>query len=864
MPDMAEGRDPQEQQQQQQQQVLLLPPPRRLGHSRSRSSAAELPAVVAAFGCGGGMGEGGLGSTAGTRSSGLGSAAGSRSSGLGSTAGSRSSGLGSTAGSRGGWGPHRSVVAPRPAAGSGSSGGHCSADALLPPGVHLGPPGSSAACSAGLQRGSPRTLSEAGAINGRRHTSTERDVDGSSSAAAGRPSVLSLPPSACRCGAGTCCRPASESGCAAPSFATGLLAALLHRGRYPPALEEAWRSCSRVTCLGLGSGYDICSALRAAKLAVNMGNYAAVESARPAIVLPLLADFFAGFSGEALSERTLVALLDEYEPLVAAVDAAEAAAAACMRDAEVERRRSGRLPHGGSSCYSDSSSEVLARRAAARALCCEFAPHERNLLLVLAAVLRHARHASLDDPRLPAQRTDGNQATTSEHRSAAAAAAAAADGSSLVAFRGSFANQPQHNCTIATAAAAEAAAAELSAALAGLCGAFSGWLLGPLDHACQPLHAAVTVYLRYLALDDEGYAQLLQASREAGPRHMAAASTAATTERDEWGHRYTAAPGSIAHSGGGGGSDDGGALGGGGGSGGWGTKWATKLPVIHSFSAGGKGARASGGSNSGDEAGGHCSSGAAVAAATAATDTALANPRGHLQVISSSISSGDAPGEVCTCPVGASPLAGQVATAAAVAPQQQSAGCEDGMHYSLQISSDHHDQHHDQTTLMQHVHSTQHDHQQQEEYAGGGAAGTEQLTPTAALTCRCNSPGALPSLQRCASPGVGLASCSAAVPQPAARGHRAHNTCQQQAPGLRGSAGAGGVTRPRTPGEARGLGAGGSALPSAEASMRSVAASTALSVSALSELQLPSFASTASIADSLWGAHAHTGRGTRG
>jgi hypothetical protein len=102
------------------------------------------------------------------------------------------------------------------------------------------------------------------------------------------------------------------------------------------------------------------------------------------------------------------------------------------------------------------------------------------------------------------------------------------------------------------------------------------------------------------------------------------------------------------------------------------------------------------------------------------------------------------------------------------------------------------------------------------------------------------------------------------VPQPAARGHRAHNTCQQQAPGLRGSAGAGGVTRPRTPGEARGLGAGGSALPSAEASMRSVAASTALSVSALSELQLPSFASTASIADSLWGAHAHTGRGTRG
>jgi hypothetical protein len=43
---------------------------------------------------------------------------------------------------------------------------------------------------------------------------------------------------------------------------------------------------------------------------------------------------------------------------------------------------------------------VLARKAAARAACTALAPFEQDLCLLLAAVLRHARHASLDDPRL--------------------------------------------------------------------------------------------------------------------------------------------------------------------------------------------------------------------------------------------------------------------------------------------------------------------------------------------------------------------------------------------------------------------------------------------------------------------------------
>lgn len=43
---------------------------------------------------------------------------------------------------------------------------------------------------------------------------------------------------------------------------------------------------------------------------------------------------------------------------------------------------------------------TLARKAAARAVCSSLAPYEQDLCLLLAAVLRHARHASLDDPRL--------------------------------------------------------------------------------------------------------------------------------------------------------------------------------------------------------------------------------------------------------------------------------------------------------------------------------------------------------------------------------------------------------------------------------------------------------------------------------
>jgi hypothetical protein len=53
-----------------------------------------------------------------------------------------------------------------------------------------------------------------------------------------------------------------------------------------------------------------------------------------------------------------------------------------------------------SSAKSEDESGVLARKAAARSVCSSLAPFEQDLCLLLAAFLRHARHASLDDPRL--------------------------------------------------------------------------------------------------------------------------------------------------------------------------------------------------------------------------------------------------------------------------------------------------------------------------------------------------------------------------------------------------------------------------------------------------------------------------------
>jgi hypothetical protein len=133
---------------------------------------------------------------------------------------------------------------------------------------------------------------------------------------------------------------------------------------------------------------------------------------------------------EAFTEATLELLVDEAEGMLAEV----LDAAAIARAQEDQQQQQQQQPEGNrssigptglacglppthlpslnlSALHSDSSafssakqsedeSGVLARKAAARSVCSSLAPFEQDLCLLLAAVLRHARHTSLDDPRL--------------------------------------------------------------------------------------------------------------------------------------------------------------------------------------------------------------------------------------------------------------------------------------------------------------------------------------------------------------------------------------------------------------------------------------------------------------------------------
>jgi hypothetical protein len=118
----------------------------------------------------------------------------------------------------------------------------------------------------------------------------------------------------------------------------------------------------------------------------------------------------------------------------------------------------------------------------AASVCAALAPCEQDLFLILSAVLRHARHASLDDARLP----PSQQRRSSSAGGAAAAAAAGSGGGSADAAAGRV-------------------AAQVDAAMAVLYRLVAGWLLGPLAVACLPAVEAVSAFLHFLAINDDGY-----------------------------------------------------------------------------------------------------------------------------------------------------------------------------------------------------------------------------------------------------------------------------------------------------------------------------------------------------------------------
>jgi hypothetical protein len=157
------------------------------------------------------------------------------------------------------------------AAGGGSAGAGAapvpeSAAALLP-GLHLGPPGTNPTpCSSSNGAGISRTASGArklarqgssakgrksansqgGAAAGQAQGGFFLSCDGSSSPSAAPPAAAPGSPSASTNGAtAPSCTPLL-SGCCAPSFAVGLLIALLYKGRFPEEYEAQWAGCPRL------------------------------------------------------------------------------------------------------------------------------------------------------------------------------------------------------------------------------------------------------------------------------------------------------------------------------------------------------------------------------------------------------------------------------------------------------------------------------------------------------------------------------------------------------------------------------------------------------------------------------------------
>jgi hypothetical protein len=313
--------------------------------------------------------------------------------------------------------------------------------------------------------------------------------------------------------------------------------------------------------MGFTDGHAMCSQLQAVKLALNAGDYAPLESASAAVAVVVLADWFGCFVSESLSEASLGLLVEEAESLLkeaeaAAAAQAAAASAAAARDLQKSpqphepsgRQRTGRimkvpklkLAHRGDQRGSKSGSgsrrssressadgqlvidedSMLVHKAAARAAACALHAHEQDLLLVLAAVLRHVRHSSIDDSRLHSWMLGGSSWQQQQELSHAAAGntedvlAMASSSLGLSSISGSGAagaagQHPQQRqgpvLGLMQPPQQTVVDGEVAGAMQALYRLMAGWLLGPMALACPEALDATAAFMQYLTVDDTGY-----------------------------------------------------------------------------------------------------------------------------------------------------------------------------------------------------------------------------------------------------------------------------------------------------------------------------------------------------------------------
>lgn len=435
----------------------------------------------------------------------------------------------------------------KPAAGSdglagGGLGARCnsggsSGAAALPGGIYLGRPGSSPNHSGHHSRSD----SNGGAVNS---SNLQQAI------------TLSIPGVRSD---GSCSY--SCSGCSAPSFAAGVLVAVLLKGRYPEEYERAWSACPRIQSLGLGEGTAICEQLRKVKLALNAGDYSLLESSSAAVAAVVLADWFEGFNCEALTEASLGLLVDEADELLEDSSAACAASVADGRPAEDARHpakaaaasRSGagagllevsrrslkkissvkrsasksgkkgslqpqqqqqeplRVKFAETSPFQQQQEQDLEQRQLfARSVVCSLTANEQDLFLCLAAVLRHTRLASLDDSRLPDMpagcSSDGAAPPPATIRSPAGPlpAMSRAPGPDSQDANELVANKLELSA-VDCQQQPNAVEAEVMTVMKVLYRVVAAWLLGPLAVACNAALEATAAFLQFLTQDDVGF-----------------------------------------------------------------------------------------------------------------------------------------------------------------------------------------------------------------------------------------------------------------------------------------------------------------------------------------------------------------------
>ena len=188
-----------------------------------------------------------------------------------------------------------------------------------------------------------------------------------------------------------------------PSFASLMLLSLITRGRIPEEKLGTWSYNPRLVEFGLQEAHHLVDTLLRVKLQLSKGDCSGLAVAPAAVVLCVLSDWFGSFTVESVCEHSIEMLMDESEDLLehaaeadppAAADQGGEAATGAIAAMAAGLRLSG---GGGAEAKEQRQREYLMH---VRSVCCALQAQEQELFLVMAAIMRHAYTAIVEDKHI--------------------------------------------------------------------------------------------------------------------------------------------------------------------------------------------------------------------------------------------------------------------------------------------------------------------------------------------------------------------------------------------------------------------------------------------------------------------------------